>query len=101
MDTLLFLLAGAALVAACAAFAVMNGRAKREPLRLPQEERLALDARDEDAAIDAIRPARESPIDRQAEILDLEIIDPEPVRRALEDHRAEGERTEREDRRNR
>ena len=78
METLVILAAIAATLLACILVAVLSKGPRRPPLRLPREEDWAAD---EAAMARALTPERESPIDRDAPVLEQEpVAHPDAVR---------------------
>ena len=73
METLLILAASAAVVISTILVARTMVRAARPPLRLPHEDAMIED--EEDRLMDSLAPPPVSPIDRDADVLDLEPVE--------------------------
>jgi hypothetical protein len=73
METLLILAAVAAVVIATILVARTMARAARPPLRLPHEDAMIED--EEDRLMDSLAAPPVSPIDRSANVLDLEPVE--------------------------
>ncbi|MEA1831185.1 hypothetical protein U8607_03730 [Methylobacterium durans] len=88
METILILVAVAALMIAGTMVAAMTARGRRPPMRMPND----VDDRDEAILLDGVG-RRESPIDRSAQILDLEPVDFERIERKPGETRRETDRS--------